>query len=240
MLPTSRSKPKADLSKEKILLYGRPKIGKSTFASQWPDSLFLATEPGLAYLEVYQVAITDWSEFVETCTELVQGNHPFKTVVVDTIDNAYRFCNDYVCSKYGIKQPSDLPFGKGFALVNNEFMRILQRFASYGYGMIFLSHGKDKEMKTKAGDKYYISMPSLTDGVQKLVAGWVDIIAMADLEFDEKTQEIRRVIRTKTAREYVAGSRLELDDPIALDYGAFSEAYAKAFNKLEGRDGDLQ
>ena len=24
-----------------------------------------------------------------------EGNHPFKTVVIDTIDNAYKFCTDY-------------------------------------------------------------------------------------------------------------------------------------------------
>lgn len=42
-----------------------------------------------------------------------------KTVVIDTIDNAYKFCTDYIVKKYKIEHELDLGYGKGYALVNN-------------------------------------------------------------------------------------------------------------------------
>lgn len=56
LLPTEKKQPKQKLEDYSILLYGQPKIGKSTFCSQMDMPLFLATEPGLEALSV-------WGEF---------------------------------------------------------------------------------------------------------------------------------------------------------------------------------
>ncbi len=45
-LPTEASKPVTELGKQTILLYGSPKLGKSSFASKAPGSLFFECEPG--------------------------------------------------------------------------------------------------------------------------------------------------------------------------------------------------
>ncbi len=95
-LPTAKTPPKRSLSNVSILLYGPSKIGKSSFASQAPDAIFLATEPGLNALEVYQQPIGSWPDFLDACAELAKGKHPFKTVVIDTIDILYRLCADHI------------------------------------------------------------------------------------------------------------------------------------------------
>ena len=46
-LPTTKTKPTTDLAKQSILLYGVPKLGKSSFASQFPEARFFECEPGL-------------------------------------------------------------------------------------------------------------------------------------------------------------------------------------------------
>jgi hypothetical protein len=40
------------------------------------------------------------------------------------VDNAYKMCSDYVCKKFKIEHESDLGYGKGYALINNEFQRV--------------------------------------------------------------------------------------------------------------------
>ena len=45
-LPTQKTLPKMSLRDMTVLIYAAPKFGKSTWASQAPDALFLATEPG--------------------------------------------------------------------------------------------------------------------------------------------------------------------------------------------------
>ena len=74
--PTAKTPPKCSLSDVSILLYGPSKIGKSTFASQAPDAIFLATEPGLNALEVYQQPIRNWGEFSGDLRRTRQGRTP--------------------------------------------------------------------------------------------------------------------------------------------------------------------
>ena len=57
MLPITKSPPKHQLADLTVLLYGPSKIGKSTWCAQADGALFLATEPGLNALNVFQVAI---------------------------------------------------------------------------------------------------------------------------------------------------------------------------------------
>lgn len=60
-LPTRRPAlsypPFAELTK---LVYGEPKVGKTSFCDSTPDSLFLATEPGHDFVKSPVVRITSW------------------------------------------------------------------------------------------------------------------------------------------------------------------------------------
>ncbi len=61
MLPTTPTPPKQNVTNYSILLYGASKCGKTSTASQADGALFLATEPGLNTLEVYQYLGTNWA-----------------------------------------------------------------------------------------------------------------------------------------------------------------------------------
>ena len=136
MLPTKKSPPKQDHADLTVLVYGPSKIGKSTWCSRSEGALFLATEPGLNSLDVFQVPIRSWEELLAACGEIAEGKHPYKTVILDTVDNAYRMCSDYICTKFKIEHESDLGYGKGWALINNEFHRVLTKLAFLPYGLV--------------------------------------------------------------------------------------------------------
>ena len=129
MLPTAKTPPRPSLADLTVLWYGQTKIGKTSTCAQADGALFLATEPGLNALDVYQVPILNWEDLLNACAEISEGNHPFKTVIIDTIDNAYKFCTDYVLKKFKIEHESDLGYGKDYALINNEFQRVLTKLA---------------------------------------------------------------------------------------------------------------
>ena len=163
-----------------MLVYGQTKIGKSTFCSNSDDALFLATEPGLNALDVYQVPLQSWDDLLNACAEITEGKHPFKTVIIDTIDNAYKFCTDYIVKKYKIEHESDLGYGKGYALVNNEFQRVLTKLAFLPYGLFLISHAKEIEVDTRTG-KYTRIVPTLPDKARKIVLGMVDMVLVLRL-----------------------------------------------------------
>jgi hypothetical protein len=231
MLPTSPTPPKQNLSDYSILLYGPSKSGKTTTASQADGVLFLATEPGLNALTAYQQPITSWEDLLAACAEIAAGNHPFKTIVIDTVDLAYRFCSEHMLKKYSVEHESDLNYGKGYALVNNEFHRVLTKLAHLPYGFVLISHAQEIEIETRTG-KYTKTVPTLPDKARKIVLGLVDIILFCDIEVsrDANNQPIvRRVIRTKPTQTYEAGDRTgRLPEVIEMDYRAFVDAFNAA------------
>ena len=84
-LPSERSMPTANLSQQTILIYGPPKIGKSSFASRFPEALFFECEPGLNQLPVFKVPTYTWEDFLAAGKLVASGNHRFKSVVLDTV-----------------------------------------------------------------------------------------------------------------------------------------------------------
>ncbi len=134
-----------------VTIMGPTKIGKSTWCSHSEGALFLATEAGLNNLEAFQVPISTWEQFLAACGEIAAGNHPFKTVIVDTVDNLYRMCADYVCAKHKVEHESDLAYGKGYALITNEFYRVLNKLALLPYGLFLISHAQEREFETRTG-----------------------------------------------------------------------------------------
>jgi hypothetical protein len=229
VLPTEASKPVTELGKQSILLYANPKLGKSTFASKAPGALFFECEPGLNHLEVFKVPTYSWEAFLEACKLVAKGDHNFKTIVIDTVDNAFKMCSDYVCAKHGIEYEGDMGHGKGWALVKNEWHRVLTRLASLPYGLILISHAIDKTIETRTGE-YTKTTPSLPDRARNVVLGLVDIILFGDSVAKKDTAgnvTIERVVRTKPHPTYEAGDRTgRLPELLPLDY----EQFVKAFN----------
>ncbi len=232
-LPTERSKPTTTLTDKVTLIYGAPKIGKSTFCAGAEKALFLATEPGLSHLEVYQTPVGNWNDFLEACSLIHAGEHDYKTIVIDTVDNLFKFCREYVLKKHNMQHEQDQDWGKGYDLVNTEFFRRLNALSLLPYGLILVSHAQDKEVKTRTGKTKKI-VPTLPSGALRIVTGMADFILYADMEevlSDDQTQitEFRRVLRTKPSTLYEAGGRYAagqsaLPDTLPLDWAAFAEA----------------
>lgn len=227
MLPTTKTKPKQKLSDLTILLYAPSKFGKSTWCAQAEGALFLACEPGLNSLEVFQVPISSWDDLLQTCSEISEGKHEFQTIIIDTIDVSYRLCTDYICRKFKIEHESDLGYGKGYALVNNEFQRVLNKLAFLPYGLILVSHTTEREYESRTG-KYIRVVPAIAEKARKLVTAMCDLILYGDLELrpDAEGKSVwQRVIRTKPSANYDAGDRTgRLPDVLPLDYQAFVNA----------------
>jgi len=206
-------------------------VHNSTFCSEAEGALFLATEPGLNHLEVFQSPINTWEDMLTACGEIAAGQHSFKTIVIDTIDQAYRLCVEYMNKKHKVEHESDLGFGKGYALINNEFYRVLNKLAMLPYGLLLISHAQEKEIETRTGKVTRI-MPTLPDKARKAVLGLVDVILFGDFETvagpDGKPQ-VRRVLRTKPSPHFEAGDRTKkLPPTIELDYAKFVQAFEVA------------
>ena len=241
LLPKERTPKIRDISNTTMLIYGPPKIGKSTFASKFPDALFLPTEPGLNHLEVFQApadgtGIGSWSQLLEILAEVSSaingGEFPFKTIVMDTIDAAYSMCVDHVCAELKINSPGDLAHGRAWGIINNEIKRVLTKLAKLPVGLILTSHAEEKEL-TERGVKRNKTVPTTTGSCRKLVNALVDMILLVDnvYIYDDAGQVTgeKRVIKTKGNASFDAGDRTgKLPEQIDLDFDEFYSAYLAA------------
>jgi len=243
-LPTKKTKPITEFSEYSILIWGGVKIGKSTFCSHAPNALFIPTEPGLKCLDVYNAAtamydkkcITTWDEFLEICKEIIEGKHDFKTIIIDTIEGLYDICEESVCKKYKVETSNDgiLGYGKGMAIILNEFRRILTKLANLPYGLIMTSHAFDKDIDDKNG-KYTKTVPTIPDAKKnspyRFIMGFVDMILYCSQEKAKIDGELKtvRVIKTKPSLSYDAGDRTgKLPGKLPLDFEKFIKCFDTA------------
>jgi GTPase SAR1 family protein len=227
MLPKEPTKRKTKIEVFSILLYGAPKIGKTTLASKFPKPLFLATEPGLDALDTYQVNVQEWKQMLDTLTALKREQHDFKTVVVDTLDNAYLLCSKAVCQAHGKEHESDFGHGKGWALVRNEFQNFLTRLVQLPTGTILISHSQTKEIDTPAG-KVVRTVPALPGRTGEIITGFVAMILYIGLARKKENDQVvwERTIFTQPCREWEAGDRTGLlPKQLPLIYEAFAKCF---------------
>lgn len=226
-LPTEKTTPTLDVQTAKVLLFGPPKIGKTTLVANLdPDrTLFVATEPGLGALSVYAEPVRSWEEFRAIGPELHTGDHNFTTVAIDTVDELHKMCTDYVLKQLGVNYPGDLEFGKGWAAVTDEFRLRVGALSSLGLGVWFISHAKEEEIKQRIGTITKM-VPTISGGARKWLTGFVDFILYAGSE--QTADGENRVLRTSATENFEAGGRWPLPDPLPLDAGALREALAAA------------
>lgn len=226
MLPTKPTKKVTELSAYSILLYGAPKVGKSTLASQFPNALFLATEAGLNALEVYQVQVDSWDKFVSVLAEIAGGKHEFRTIVIDTVGNLFKFCSDYICKKQGIKHESDLEWGKGYSLVRDEFLRVITKLTLLPYGVVFIGHADTVEIKTRTGT-ISKAVPQLNKSARDILVPIVDFLWFCTIE--QTPEGYQRIVHTKPTENWDAGDRTgKMPKEIAMNYGELIKAFGEA------------
>lgn len=206
-LPTEKNSPSDSLSDYSILLYGAKKIGKTSFASQFPGALFFSTEPGTKALSVYSVEVGTWADFLGYIKALETGKQKYGTIVIDTVDLAYEACFQSVCRKEGIEHPQDLAYGKGWNLVLTTFRNAIMRLFHLpgNPGIVFISHDTEKEFEDREGQKFDRIQPTMAKQALGVVEALVDLII--SYQYDGR-KRIAKILGDETI---VAGCRLQED-----------------------------
>ena len=111
---------------KKVVVYGPEGIGKSTFASRFPEPLFIDTEGSTKELDVARTPTpTSWTMLKEQIRYVIDHPDICKTLVVDTIDWAEQMCVEDICASHQKKGIEDFGYGNGYVYVREEFGRFL-------------------------------------------------------------------------------------------------------------------
>ena len=229
-----------DLKGKYLLLYGKPKTGKTTMASRFPKNLLIAFEKGYNAIDgIKAVDINKWSEFRQVLRQLEkpEAQAMYDTITIDTTTIAYEMCEQFVCSQNGVQSIRDIPWGQGWTLVKKEFETCLRKITMLGYGLVLISHIEMRKEKTADDSEIEILAPSMPKRCYEVVNQIVDIIGYIATEWDDEGNS-HRWLYTRQTPTVMAGSRFPYLAPkIKLGYDELVKAINEAIDKQRDLDG---
>ena len=223
-----------DLSGYITYIYGAPKTGKTTLASQMPKPLLLAFEKGYNALPgVIAQDITSWSEMKAVLRDLKKPEvkERFSTICIDTIDIAAVLCDKYVCSQNDVDAIGDIPYGGGWGLLKKEFEGTFRAITQMGYALFFISHSKDKTFKREDGSEYNQIVPSVSTMYNSIVENMVDIYGYMHAVRNENGTNIRITLRSADGSVSCGGRFKYIPQEIGPTYQDLVNALNEAIDK---------
>ena len=229
-----------DLKGKYLLLYGKPKTGKTTMASRFPKNLLIAFEKGYNAIDgIKAVDVNKWSEFRQVLRQLekAEAREMYDTITIDTTTIAYEMCEQFVCSQNGVQSIRDIPWGQGWTLAKKEFESCLRKITMLGYGLVLISHIETRKEKTADDSEIEILAPSMPKRCYEVVNQIVDIIGYIATEWDDDGNS-HRWLYTRQTPTVMAGSRFPYLAPkIKLGYQELVDAINEAIDKQRDLDG---
>ena len=231
-----------DLKGKYMLLYGKPKCGKTSFSAQMPRNLLIAFEKGYnAISGIRPVDIAKWSDFKLVLRQLEkpEARQMYDSITIDTLTIAWQLCEEFVCAQNGVQKIGDIPWGGGYAACKKEFESALRKITMLGYGLLMMTHVSRRVEVDKDGSEKEILSPDMPKRAAEIANGLVDIIGYIGVEF-QGPEDIHgtRYLYTRETPTIFAGSRFRhLAPKIPFGYNELVNAIADAIEKSENIDG---
>lgn len=225
-----------------VLIYGPDGVGKSTFGSEAPNSIFIGAESGSDALDVARFnGIDSWISFRSKIESLKKENHDFKSGVIDTLDWAEPMLHRYLCEKFKVAAVEDAAGGYGkwvgvmlkewkSLMVDLTYLRDVKKM-----NIIILAHSHVKAFNDpNTALPYDRYMLKLNEKAAALWREYVDCVLFANYDivaFKSETNKKkmkaqdgpRKLFSVRTA-SYDAKNRLGLPSELPLSYLAFAKA----------------
>ncbi|MBR4008174.1 ATP-binding protein [Fibrobacter sp.] len=215
---------------QRIVIYGPEGIGKSTLASHAPSPLFLDTEMGTGQLDVDRLDVTMLDHIGATVNALLNEQHEYKTVVVDTADNLWRLCADAVCAENKWTEIEKPGFGKGYAMASDKFRVVLSwfdRLIDRGVNVVIVSHAKVDRVNPPDNaeySKYCIKVCAPTkqaEASREFLKEWCDCLLFCNFDMTVSSTgkaigNHERVVNTVPAPAWEAKNRYGLPEAMPM------------------------
>lgn len=233
-----------DLSGYITFIYGPPKVGKTTLATQMPGALLLAFERGYnAIPGIIAQDVNTWGEMKQIFRELKKPEvqEVYKTIIVDTVDIAADLCQKYICNQLGIDNMGDGGWGtNSWSKYKKEFEDVFRGLTMMGYAVVFISHSKTGTDKDQTGKEFGYTKPTTQSSALQIIENMADIYCFARMYLGADGEEKRVLtLRSPAGSGISCGSRFKyIASEIPLNYDALTKAIGDAIDKEAKENGN--
>ena len=227
---------------KKVVVYGPEGIGKSTFASRFPDPVFIDTEHSTDAYDFKRFPHpTSFAMLLEEVTQVKNDPSCCRTLVVDTADWAEKLCTRDLlerCKKNGIE---DFGYGKGYVYLSEDFGKLLaalEQVKAQGVHVVLTAHAwmRKCEQPDEMGSYDRWEM-KLSKHIAPMVKEWADLILFANYKTfvvrqedskKGKAQGGSRVMYTTHHPCWDAKNRYGLPEELPFEYDPVAHLFAPA------------
>lgn len=202
-------------SPKNLIIFSKPKTGKTTLLSQLDNCLILDLEKGSKYVDAMKIEASSVEEIKHIGKAIKDAGNPYKYVAVDTITALEEMCVPYAEELY-MKTPMgknwltegktkygnilSLPNGAGYPYLREAFTKVVNYIQTWAPRTILVGHVKDT-MLEKNGSEFNSLDLDLTGKLKRITASNSDSIGYL------YRKGKKNIISFKTSDEVACGAR---------------------------------
>jgi hypothetical protein len=194
----------------KLIIYSKPKTGKTSLLAELEDNLIIDLENGTQYYDALKVSINSVQELMDLIKAIIAAGRPYKYITLDTLTKLEDLALPYALTLY--KQTPmgksftgtnvlDLPNGAGYKYLRDAMTNLLNAIYKCSDRVILLGHLKSTNIE-KNGKEVSARELDLTGKIKSMVSADVDAIGL--LYRGENNQNI---LSFKTTDDVICGAR---------------------------------
>ena len=202
-------------SPKNMVIYGPPKIGKTTVLSELDNCLIIDLEDGSDMVDALKVKANSLADLQAIGGEIMKQGRPYKYVAIDTISKLEEWCELYAKAIYQ-KTPMgknfdtkkeglsvlSLPNGAGYLYLRMAYKEWIDKLNKLADHIILVGHLKDK-MLEKKGKEVAVKDLDLTGKIKQITCANADAVGYVFREEDQT------MISFNSLDDVTAGSRCE-------------------------------
>ena len=214
ILPTKKV-PAESSSPKNLIIFAKPKTGKTSLLAQLDNCLILDLEKGSKYLDAMKVEANSIYEIKQIGKAIKESEHKYDYVAIDTITALEEMCVPYAEELY-MKTPMgknwltdgkpkyggllNLPNGAGYPYLREAFTKGVSFIQTWAPRTILVGHVKDTILD-KNGSEFSALDLDLTGKLKRITASNSDSIGYL------YRKGKKNIISFKTSDEVACGAR---------------------------------
>jgi len=199
VLPTQKVTA-SHLSPKNLIIFSKPKVGKTSLLAQLEDCLIIDLEEGSDYVDALKLKANSWEEIKAIGKAIKEANYPYKYIAVDTITALENLALPYAellysrtpMGKNWFRKDTDgklhresgkamygnitsLPNGAGWQYQREAMTKIIEFIKTLAPRIILVGHVRETLLE-KNGSEFNSSDLDLTGKVKRIISSQSDAI----------------------------------------------------------------
>jgi hypothetical protein len=207
-------------SPKNLILFSKPKVGKTSLLAELEDCLIIDLEKGSDYVDAMKVTASSVEDIKAIGEQIKKEDHPYKYIALDTITALEEMCVPYAEKLYAKTSMGknwfvegtggkaiygsilNLPNGAGYPYLREAFTKVIEYVKTLAPRVILVGHIKDVLLE-KGGTEFNSLDLDLTGKLKRITTSQSDAVGYLYRKGN------KNILSFKTTDEVSCGARPE-------------------------------